>query len=168
MYTSACVRLFEEGRCSRASILRFLREWRRESLLVGADVTLGVAKVLQERAWIAPIELIDRDELLHGPSYEARRARATAEQAAHAGRARELLELRVFKRAEMGGAGAYLLSIDEQGRSVDVANAAFLRLVCGAGLAGLGRAGTCRRPRRWRASWLPPSARPGIVRSCYR
>ena len=55
MYISACVRLFEEGRCSRASILRFLREWRRESLLVGADVTLGVAKVLQERAGIAPI-----------------------------------------------------------------------------------------------------------------
>ena len=110
--------------------------WRRDSLRLGADVTLGLAKVLQERAGIGPIELIDRDELLHGPTEAARRARLAAEQAARAAQAREMLEWGAFKRASLGGAGAYFIRIDEQGRSVDVANPEFLRLVGGAGWPG--------------------------------
>ena len=125
--------MFEEGQCSRSNVLRFLRKWRRDSLLMGADVTLGVAKVLQERAGIAPIELIDREELLHGPTDAARRARLAAEQAEQAGRARELLEWDAFKRASLGGAAVFCIAADAEGRHVDVANPEFLRLAGGAG-----------------------------------
>ena len=99
-------------------------------------MTVGMGKMLQERAGIAPIELIDRDELLYSPTDAARRARLAAEQAAQAERAREMLEWDVFKRASLGGAGAYFLRIDEQGQSVDVANPAFQRMMGGAGWPG--------------------------------
>ena len=136
VYARACVRVFEEGRCSRASILRFLRKWRRDSLRSGADVTMGVGKILQERAGITPIELVDSDELMYGPTEAARRARLMVEQTAQAGRRRELLEWDVYKRASLGGAAAYCICVDAYGRHVDVANAAFLQLVGGAGWPG--------------------------------
>ena len=128
--------MLEEGRCSQGNLVRFLRKWRCESLRVGADVTVGMGKMLQERAGIAPIELIDRDELLCSPTDAARRARLAAEQAAQAERAREIMEWDVFKRASLGGAATYCLHVDEEGRYVDVANAAFQRLMGGAGWPG--------------------------------
>jgi hypothetical protein len=135
MYTAACLRVMEAGRCSRDSVLRMLRKWRRDSLRMGADVTLGVGKALQERAGIDPIELVDREELMWGPSDAARRASFVSEEWEQA-RRQEVLQWEPFKRAALGGAGTYCMVIDAQGRSVDVINPAFQRLVGGAGWPG--------------------------------
>ena len=136
LFTRACLRVVEDGRCSRSNAVRVLRRWRRLGLGMNADVTLGLAARLQEKVGVHPLELMDREELLLGPPDAARRLLVAAEQERQASQAKELLQHEAFKRASMGGAGAYILSIDEQGRCADVGNEAFARLVGGAGWPG--------------------------------
>lgn len=110
IFTRACIRVVDDGRSSRANVVRVLRMWRRESLRQGSDVTLGVAERLRAHAKVDCMELMDKNEVVFDPPEAARREFAVTEQARRAERASELVHLEAFKRAERGGAAVVMVS----------------------------------------------------------
>ena len=140
-YIRACCRVVDQGRASRGCIVRLLRMWRYESQRFGADLTLGLAGRLLERAGIDPIELESREELLRdqrpdGRGTHALTADAAAAEAQRILEERSLLQLECFKQAAIGGAPVSIARVTKQGRVVRHCNDAFARVMGGVGFPG--------------------------------
>lgn len=115
----------------RTRIIQSMRVWRRWSVLVGRDVTWGMADKVAKLMHILPIDLEDAASISHGPAQARRKGKVQEELAYLAARAEEVRATEGYLALLQAQhhRTAMLLALVDGDRLIQVGNAAFDRLV---------------------------------------
>ena len=114
VYIRAFRQVHAEGEIDRAKVLRMLATWATFSILCGSDVTLGIAREVQEMCQVSPLEVEGRRSLEMDFPPERRLWKAQKEAARLPEDMKRLKETAAFRLTDDGTTPQYLVEVQRR------------------------------------------------------